>query len=119
MLYASNNKDALPPDLGTLVTNGEIAPATFVCPDTNNTPPPPDMPRDATVDWVNKNSDYVYLGANWNLKTLKNASTTVECYENDGNHHGDGINVLFVDGHVEFLQLEVAHKYINDSTGQK
>ena len=42
-------------------------------------------------------------------------STTVVCYEKDDNHGGNGMNLLFVDGHVEFMQLEAAHQAINNS----
>jgi prepilin-type processing-associated H-X9-DG protein len=115
LLYQNDKNGSWPPDLGTLVKTEDITAQVFCCPDTN-TQPPPNMSPDEAADWVNKNSDYVFLGAN--LKGMQGANVVV-CYENDGNHHGDGMNMLFGDGHVEFLNLEIAHKYINDSTGQK
>ena len=115
LLYSNENKGSYPPDLGTLIKTEDITAASFVCPDTNNTPPPNMTPDDA-ANWVNNNSDYIYIGAN--LKQGANPALVV-CYEKDGNHGGDGINMLFADGHVEFLKLDEAHKYINDSTVQK
>ena len=35
--------------------------------------------------------------------TINAPATTVVLYEPMSNHGGDGMNVLFLDGHVEFL----------------
>jgi prepilin-type processing-associated H-X9-DG protein len=70
------------------------------------------MMPDQSADWVNANSDYIYIGANLKMGA---DPTTVVCYEKDDNHGGDGMNLLFADGHVEFMQLEAAHQAINNS----
>jgi prepilin-type processing-associated H-X9-DG protein len=115
LLYRNDTKGAYPPDLGTLIKTEDITAQAFVCPDTNTTPPPNMTPDDA-ADWVNKNSDYIYIPP---VAGQMPGPTIVICYEKDGNHNGDGMNVLFADGHVEFCQLPLAHKYINDTTAPK
>jgi prepilin-type processing-associated H-X9-DG protein len=115
LLYSNDTKGSYPPDLGTLIKTEDVTAEVFVCPDTN-THPPPNMSPDDAADWVNKNSDYIYIGAGLRQGAGRDV---VVCYEKDDNHGGDGINVLFGDGHVEFLKLDQAHKFINDSIGQK
>ncbi len=113
LLYSDDNHGQYPPDLGTLIKTEDITASVFVCPDTN-TRPPPGMTPDQAADWVNHNSDYVYVGAG--LKQGADPSTVV-CYEKDNNHHGGGMNMLFGDGHVEFLKLPAAHQLIEKSKG--
>jgi len=111
LLYSNDNHGQYPPDLGTLVKTEDITASVFVCPDTNNRPPP-GMTPDQAADWINHNSDYVYVGAG--MKQGERPSTIV-CYEKDKNHGGDGMNILFGDGHVEFWRLPEAHRMIEKS----
>jgi len=115
LMYADNHQGNYPPDLGTLVKTGNLTAMFFVCPSAN-THPPGGMTADQSADWVNANSDYIYIGANLKTGDPKVVpSTTVVCYEKDDNHGGNGMNLLFADGHVEFMQLEPAHQAINNS----
>jgi len=111
LLYSNDNRGAYPPDLGTLIKTEDITAQVFCCPDTN-TKPPSDLTPDQTADWVNKNSDYIYIGSNLKMGA---DPTIVVCYEKEGDHGHDGMNILFADGHVEFDNLPEAHKLINDS----
>jgi len=111
LMYANDHQGNYPPDLGTLVKTGSVTAAVFVCPSAK-TSPPGQMTRDESADWVNANSDYIYIGAN--LKQGADPSVVV-CYEKDDDHGGNGMNLLFADGHVEFMQLEAAHQAINNS----
>jgi len=116
LLYGNDTKGSYPPDLGTLVKTEDITAEVFVCPDTN-TKPPANMSPDEAANWVNNNSDYIYVGAGLTQATA--GQLTVVCYEKDGDHGGDGMNILFGDGHIEFLKLDRAHKVISDSAGQR
>jgi prepilin-type processing-associated H-X9-DG protein len=111
LLYSNDNHGKYPPDLGTLIKTEDITASVFVCPDTNSQPPP-GMTPDQAADWVNHNSDYVYLGAGM---VQGQQPSTVVCYEKDKDHGGDGINMLFGDGHVEFFTLPAAHQMIEKS----
>ena len=111
LLYSNDHQGNYPPDLGTLVKTEDLTAMVFVCPSAN-TRPPGGMTPDQSADWVNANSDYIYIGAN-----LKQGAdpTLVVCYEKDDDWGGAGMNLLFADGHVEFMQLEAAHQAINNS----
>ncbi len=111
LLYSNDNHGKYPPDLGTLIKTEDITASVFVCPDTNSQPPP-GMTPDQAADWVNRNSDYVYVGAGM---VQGQQPSTVVCYEKDKDHGGDGMNMLFGDGHVEFLTLPAAHEMIEKS----
>jgi prepilin-type processing-associated H-X9-DG protein len=77
---------------------------------------PPNLTPDQYVDWANKNSDYVYIGAG-----LRQGAdpTTVVLYEKDDDHGGDGMNILYGDGHVEFQTLANAHADIERTLNAK
>ncbi len=95
LLYANQNKGAYPPDLTTLAkADGTLSTNMFVCPSGNDTPAP---------DWAHLASgghlSYIYVGNGMNTAAVPNA---VLLYENPAEHGGDGMNVLFGDGHVEY-----------------
>jgi len=64
------------------------------------------------TDWVNEHSDYIYLG-----KGLTNAvpADVVVAHEKLGAHRGQGINLVFGDGHVEWMQMPEAMRAIEKS----
>jgi len=100
LLYSNDHKGPYPPDLGTLIKEEDMTAAVFICPDSNVTVPANLTQPDDIAAWVNKNSSYVYLGAG--MKQGEDP-TTIVLYEKPENHH-DGSNVLYGDGHVEFVQ---------------
>jgi prepilin-type processing-associated H-X9-DG protein len=111
LLYCNDNKGNYPPDLGTLIKTEDITVQAFACPSSGTTVPG-NMTRDQAAAWVNSNSDYIYAGGN--LKQGADPSIVV-LYEKDGDHNNDGMNVLFADGHVEFMSLDAAHQLIQKS----
>ncbi len=101
MIYATDNGGKYPPDLGTLVTATDLPAGVFVCPSGNTPPPPPGMkPADAAA-WVNAHSDYIYLGAG--KKNGAIGGNDVLAYEKPGAHGGQGMEVLYGDGHVDWV----------------
>jgi len=117
LLYSNENKSKFPADLGTLVKTEEISIECFTCP-SSNTEIPPEVRAgnpDVQVKWVNEHSDYVYLG-----KGHKNSDSpeVVMLYEKAEDHDRDGMNMLFADGHVEFMTLPAAMKLIKEQTGK-
>jgi prepilin-type processing-associated H-X9-DG protein len=110
LLYCNDNKGPYPPDLGTLIKTEDLTAGVFLCPTVGKTPP--NLTPDQYVDWVNKNSDYVYIGAG--LKMGADPALVV-LYEKDDDHKGDGMNILYADGHVEFQTLANAHQEIEQT----
>jgi prepilin-type processing-associated H-X9-DG protein len=109
-LYSNENRGNFPPDLGTLVKTGPLPAQVFVCPSGATTVPTFGNP-DAAVKWVDENSDYVYLGQNMNARVGAGA---VVLYEKPDAHGGQGMNLLFGDGHVEWVMKDEAMKRIED-----
>ncbi|MGD0462682.1 MAG: DUF3352 domain-containing protein [Tepidisphaeraceae bacterium] len=113
VLYSNDSGGKYPPDLGTLASSQNLPINVFVRPGSANRPPPGLTP-DQAADWINHNSDYIYIGAGRTTQGVD--GHTVVCYEKDNNRRGDGMNMLFGDGHVEFLKLPAAHRLIENST---
>ena len=113
LIYANDHNGKLPPDQGTLLKEADLTLPVFLCPSGNTTVPPEVLAGnlDAKATWVNQHSDYVYLGAGKTQATA-NAETVI-AYEKD-NHHNDGMNMLFGDGHVEYLHTFEAQRRLAD-----
>lgn len=107
IMYSNEHKGAYPPNLGTLLKEEDLTAAVFVCPSDSTTVPA--LPLDQLPDWVNANSDYIYVGAG-----LKQGAdpTTIVAYEKETAHNGDGMNILYADGHVEFQNKQMAQREI-------
>ncbi|MBC8109414.1 MAG: hypothetical protein H7Z14_22715 [Anaerolineae bacterium] len=103
LLYANDNKGSYPDDLGTLLLTQDITIDVFLCPSSDNSLPPEfeKMTPQQMAAWVNENSNYIYGG-----KGLNNSSPAekILVIEKVDDHDSDGINCLFGDGHVEFVQ---------------
>ncbi|HEY7088926.1 MAG TPA: H-X9-DG-CTERM domain-containing protein, partial [Tepidisphaeraceae bacterium] len=112
LLYANEHKGAYPATMGELLQE-EITPNCFLCPTRGtNVPPQIDLAEPAIkAGWVDSSSDYVYVAAGKNVN-MKNLAESVVLYERPGDHGGDGINMLFGDGHVEFVQMGRAQAMI-------
>ncbi len=104
----------LPPDLGTLMSAENLPAAFFVCPG-SGTSAPSGLPDAQAKSWVLEHSDYEYAGAD--METQLIGPNIVLAFEKPGTHHPSGINVLFGDGHVEWLSVPEALVEIRRSHG--
>jgi prepilin-type processing-associated H-X9-DG protein len=111
LLYSNENRGKYPPDLGTLVKTQDITAEVFVCPTGEKTVPRNLATKDAQAKWVNENSDYVYIGAG---KTSAIGADVIVLYEKPDAHQGQGMNILYGDGHVEFQLMPNAQRMIED-----
>ena len=110
LLYANENRGKYPPDLGTLIKTQDVTAEVFMCPSAHDpTQPLAAMNLDEKAKWVNENSDYVYVGKG--MTSAANAETIV-LYEKPDAHGGQGMNMLYADGHVEFWQMRDAQRQI-------
>lgn len=85
------------PDFDALVSTQSIAKNVFECPSDGGK---------GTGGLTGSPCSYVWVGAN--LTTTRSNPTSVLAYEPLSNHGGDGMNVLFADGHVEFINKNTA-----------
>lgn len=110
MLYAADHKGAYPANLGTLVTDVELNADVFVSPLSTTRVPPQirNAPRDQQAAWINANADYLYIGAN---AKPTDGPGRVLAYEKP-QFAREGMNVLFNDGHVEWMPVPRAMQAI-------
>jgi prepilin-type processing-associated H-X9-DG protein len=108
MMYANDHQGQFPPDLATMVKKEDLTPSVFINPRTDTTPPPAGN-ADANAEWVEEHSDYVWLGKGKNANKVT-PQTWLAHEKLEGNN--DGINVLFGDGHVEFMTIPEAQQGI-------
>jgi prepilin-type processing-associated H-X9-DG protein len=110
LLYANDNRGAYPPDLTVLLTTQDISGEVYVCPSSNDEPTHATAPSQIAADLsAGGHLSYVYVGAALNPGV---DPSTIILYEPMTNHANDGINVLFGDGHVEFIVRARAQQLI-------
>jgi prepilin-type processing-associated H-X9-DG protein len=80
-----------------VAATGIVGPTIFRCPSCGNDPAKPLVTVGPTIS-----SHYVFLHPLSRLASFRSAGTTELAYESLPNHDGRGINVLYVDGHVEW-----------------
>jgi prepilin-type processing-associated H-X9-DG protein len=108
-IYAYEHKGAFPPDFATLLLLTEdLASEAFICPATDDT-----RAEGATTQAVATSLtmgahhlSYVYTG---NGLSVKSSADAVVAYEPLSNH-GDGMNVLYADGHVQWLTARLGRR---------
>ncbi|MGB7160227.1 MAG: DUF4190 domain-containing protein [Tepidisphaeraceae bacterium] len=103
LLYGNNNRGQYPPDLATLLNNSPLMIDTTVCPSSNDTPAAGPAQLNA-----GGHLSYVYVSG----QSTSSSFEAILLYEPLTNHDNDGINILFGDGHVEFLRRTDAEPLI-------
>ena len=105
-LYANENQGRYPDRLGDLIFQ-DIATTVFICPASNDEAAAPGPTTQASSANIHAGGhlSYIYLGKGL---TGTQPATMVIAYESLTNHANTGMNVLFGDGHVEFIFLPAA-----------
>ena len=108
VMYANQHNKKMPDNLQTLFDENELEPGVLTCP--LSTLPSLNGATTQTADAAIRSNQvsYIYLGKGL---TVDAPDDTVLMYEPLGDH-GDGINVLFFDCHVEWLDLAEAKRLI-------
>jgi prepilin-type processing-associated H-X9-DG protein len=114
IMYANNNGGRFPPDLATIFEDQDVLPRVFVCPQTA-TPPPAGPTTQAVAAQLKKPgiSDYIYVGE---VLTTSSPDDCVVLYEPLSDNGGDGMNVLFADGHVEWVDVAGFQSILQQAT---
>ena len=110
MMYANLNQGRFPNDEKTLVKTHDIPAEIFVSPRTR-TEKPTIADVDKVADWVNDHSDYAWAGAG--LDTTTSTPDTVLAYEKPEGLK-EGIEVLFADGHVDWVAKPRSDAMVSD-----
>jgi prepilin-type processing-associated H-X9-DG protein len=111
-MYATAHENQFPGKLEDLVRSSTPPLAEdFVCPDDDRTPPA-ETPLSAMAADIasGKHNSYVYVGSG---VTTSDDPTIVVMYEPLGNHEREGMNVLFADGHVDWLDADQAQTILD------
>jgi len=102
-MWANDHGGRIPDQLFD-VLDEDLTASVFNCPSANETPAPGATTRAVAANLTaGGHLSYVYLGKGL---TTQAASDTVLLYEPLANHQNQGMNVLFADGHVDFLQAK-------------
>jgi len=114
-MYANENRGQFPDTLDRVMATQDVTADVYVCPSSQDTPAP-GATAQAQAQSLSKGGhlSYVYVGKGMTARILTspNAGRTVVAYEPMTNHRNDGTNVLFADGHVEFLTAAQAKTVI-------
>lgn len=110
-IFAIEHDGQLPDDI-TDFFNEDLIPGVFVCPATHDTPAAAGPTTQATGANVEApgHCSYVYLGKYWMADEL--TPNVVVAYEPLKNHQSFGMNVLYGDGRVDWLNASEANKLL-------
>lgn len=100
LLYANENKGATPDSFSVALQTQDLVPDVFVCRSTSTEKA---ANNDSFLAEPDKHCDYIYVGDRLPMPNDHVPEWAVIAFDRERNHHGDGVNVLFGDGHVEFL----------------
>ena len=111
-LYAQKSAGRLPDSMIDLLLHEDISPETFCCPSSNDERAPGATPAEQ-VQQIRRgrHCSYVYHGRG---KSWPCGETVPIACEPLANHVGDGMNILFGDGHVEFLTPVAAERAMRE-----
>jgi len=110
LMYANDHANQYPDNLSVVLRDEDITPEVFVCPSSNDTPARgPTKQALAANLTAGGHLSYIYVG-----KGLTSAAPAdaVLAYEPLANHRGEGMEVLYADGHVEFQSSLTARNII-------
>ena len=109
-LYANENREAYPDTLEHLLHSQDITAHVYVCPSSNDTVAAGANAQAIVNDMAGGGHvSYVYAGKGL---TSQSPADAILAYEPMTNHSGDGTNILFGDGHVEFVTKNRAQALI-------
>jgi prepilin-type processing-associated H-X9-DG protein len=112
MLYALDHGGAFPPSLAVLAGQGDLAAEVFVCPSSDD-PVATGATRQEIASKIASGGhcSYLYFGAGFATSTWADAVVACDRLEN---HAGEGVNVLFADGHVEWIAGDEAQRLLDE-----
>jgi prepilin-type processing-associated H-X9-DG protein len=119
MLYLNDHPGPLPPDFGPLIIETDMTSQMVVCPSSGDEPAEGADPKAVVQTMLNEKGhlSFIYLGKGMTAKQL--TPQIALAYEPLTNHAGEGINVLYGDGHAQwFDKKQAAHVIAELQAGQ-
>lgn len=115
-LFANDHNGNFPDTPEQLLAHSDLESIVFVCPSSNDTAAPgADSRTQAANLRAGGHLSYVYVGKGLSVTSGPGATgKAVVAYEALTNHANGGINVLYSDGHVEFVPPQQAMQLIAD-----
>jgi prepilin-type processing-associated H-X9-DG protein len=115
LMYANAQPNgAFPRDLGAMLKENDLSPRVFSNPRRSDDGVPAAIlsgSKSQQADWINQNSDYLWFGAG-----QKNTMTGEQVLGSEKPAGlQEGLNLLFGDGHVEFINMERAMQLIDQA----
>jgi len=120
--YANDHGGQYPPSLAVLLSAQDISAELIICPSSNDETARANSTAEITAQIAAAEAkspghkpcvSYLYVGQRLTHKTA--TATTVVAYEPLENHNSLGTNVLFGDGHVDFVSKEDWPKIASDA----
>jgi len=108
MQYSQKNDGSYPAQLDDLVRDHFITPDVLSCPAKNQFSPLLNASVLPATQQSNEDDHYIYVPD----VTSSSTADTVVLYESLSNHDDQGMNVLYHNGHVEFLEKSTAERVL-------
>ena len=116
-MYANEHRGMFPPSLDVVLSTQDLTSEVFVCPSSNHERAAGPTTQAVVTNFranPNLHCSYVYTGAG-----LTSATATpkhVLAYEHATNHDSDGMNVLYGDGAVQWLNAKQSAHLLSELT---
>jgi len=110
--YAKSHQQHYPDDLGALMASSPFSVKVVLCPE-NSAAAPPDTTKMTAAEraaWVNEHTDYVYMGKGL---TTDAPADRIIMYDKSSAHGGDGMHMLYADGHVGYEKADDAKRILD------
>jgi prepilin-type processing-associated H-X9-DG protein len=110
LLYANENAGHYPDRFEQLLATQDIGAEVFVCPSSNDEKANGNTLDEIVADLARPHHlSYVYHGKGFTKDAPADVVLATELFEN---HDRDGLNVLYGDGHVDFINRAAAEKLL-------
>ena len=111
-LYANDHAGQFPPSFWELITSADLNPEVFICPSSPDERASGPTTQALLAEFRKPaHCSYIYVGS---ALTTQSPASAVAAYEKPENHDGDGGNVLYADGSVQWLDHPELNRIIKE-----